>query len=73
MKKTGSIEAGVDKDIFLAVNQKVFNDDAVGMGVHIDVQKVDIGRENTKIRAEELSIAAQTHRKWQPSSCTEGI
>lgn len=66
MKKTGSIEAGIDKDIFLAVNQKIFNEDAVGMGVHIDVQKVDIGGivgENTKIRAEELSIAAQTHRK----------
>lgn len=66
MKKTGSIEAGIDKDIFLAVNQKIFNEDAVGMGVHIDVQKVDIGGivgENTRIRAEELSIAAQTHRK----------
>lgn len=66
MKKTGSIEAGIDKDIFLAVNQKIFNEDAVGMGVHIDVQKVDIDGivgENTKIRAEELSIAAQTHRK----------
>lgn len=66
MKKTGSIEAGIDKDIFLSVDQKTFNEDAVGMGVHIDVQKVDIGGivgENTKIRAEELSIAAQTHRK----------
>lgn len=66
MKKTGSIEAGIDKEIFLAVNQKKFNEDAVGIGVHIDVQKVDIGGivgENTKIRAEELSIAAQTHRK----------
>lgn len=66
MKKTGSIEAGIDKEIFLAVNQQKFNEDAVGMGVHIDVQKVDIGGivgENTKIRAEELSVAAQTHRK----------
>ncbi len=66
MKKTGCIEAGIDKDIFLSVNQKIFNEDAVGMGVSIDVQKVDISGtvgENTKITADELNIGAQTHRK----------
>lgn len=66
MKETGSIEVGIDKEVSLEVNQKLFSEDAVGMGVRIDVQKVDISGtvgENTKIKAEELSIGAQTHRK----------
>lgn len=66
MKTTGSIEAGVDKEISLTIQQKIFSEDAVGIGVTIDVQKVDISGtvgENTRIQAEELTIGAQTHRK----------
>ena len=66
MKKTGSIEPGMDKDISLEVNQEAFSEDAIGMGVHIDVQTVNISGtvgENTQIKAEDLSIGAQTHRK----------
>ncbi|MDP1784946.1 MAG: FapA family protein [Sulfuricurvum sp.] len=66
MKTTGSIEAGTDKEISLTVEQQIFSEDAVGIGVHIDVQKVDISGtvgENTRIQAEELNIGAQTHRK----------
>jgi hypothetical protein len=66
MKKTGSIDVGTDKQISLVLNQKVYREDAVGMGVNIDIQKVDITGtvgENTKIKADELRIGAQTHRK----------
>ena len=66
IKKTGSIDVGTDKQISLALNQRVYREDAVGMGVSIDVQKVDIigtVGENTKIKADELTIGAQTHRK----------
>lgn len=66
VKKTGFIEAGIDKEISLAVTQNTFNEDAVGMGMSIDIQKVNIDGivgENTKIKAEELTIGAQTHRK----------
>lgn len=66
LKKTGSIDVGGDKQIALELNQKVYREDAVGMGVRIDIQKVDIigtVGENTKIKADELTIGAQTHRK----------
>ncbi|MDP1785471.1 MAG: hypothetical protein Q8K81_08625, partial [Sulfuricurvum sp.] len=66
MKKTGSIEAGTDKEITLTVQQKNLGEDAIGIGVHIDVQTVDISGtvgENTKITACDLNIGAQTHKK----------
>lgn len=66
MKQTGSVDVGIDKKIALALNQKGYREDAVGMGVSIDIQKVDITGtvgENTKIKADELTIGAQTHRK----------
>ena len=66
MKKTGSVEVGRDKQIALALKQQVYREDAVGMGVNIDIQKVDIigtVGENTNIKADELTIGAQTHRK----------
>jgi len=66
IKKTGSVDVGSDKQISLALNQRVYREDAVGMGVSIDIHKVDIigtVGENTKIKADELTIGAQTHRK----------
>ena len=65
-KKTGSIETGIDKDISLIINQKKDLEDAIGTGINIDVQKLDVsgavGR-NAKIQACELKIDAQTHKK----------
>ncbi|HEX5623001.1 MAG TPA: hypothetical protein VFX57_01045, partial [Sulfuricurvum sp.] len=66
MKTTGSIEAGTDKDISLTIEQKNSSEDAVGIGVSIDVQTVDITGtvgENTKILAQDITIGAQTHKK----------
>lgn len=67
-KHTGSIEAGMDKDIHLTINQKEHSKDAVGTGVTIDVQKLDISGtvgNNAKIKACEVTIGAQTHKKSQ--------
>lgn len=64
--KTGSVVPGADKDITLTVEQRNAGEDAVGSGLRIDVQTVDISGtlgENTKIKACELSIDAQTHKK----------
>lgn len=67
-KQTGSIEAGLDKDIHLTINQKEHSKDAVGTGITIDVQKLDISGtvgNNAKIQACEVTIGAQTHKKSQ--------
>jgi hypothetical protein len=66
LKKTGSIETGWDKDVSLRINKKVDSEDAVGMGVNIDVQKLDMSGtvgSNAKIQACEVNIGAQTHKK----------
>ncbi len=68
LKKTGSIETGLDRDVSLKINRKVDNEDAVGMGVNIDVQKLDVSGTvggNSTIQAIEVNIGAQTHRKSQ--------
>lgn len=65
-KKTGSIETGWDKDVSLKINKKVDSEDAIGMGVNIDVQKLDVSGTvggNAKIQACEVNIGAQTHKK----------
>ncbi|MFZ2891332.1 MAG: flagellar assembly protein A [Sulfuricurvum sp.] len=65
-KKTGSIEAGTDKDISLKINQKIASEDSVGTGVYIDVQKLEVNGtvgSHAKIQACELHIGAQTHKK----------
>lgn len=67
-KKTGSIEAGIDKEISLKVKKKISNEDAIGTGVNIDVQKLDVSGtvgSNSKIQACELNIGSQTHKKSQ--------
>ncbi|MGE4472442.1 MAG: flagellar assembly protein A [Sulfuricurvum sp.] len=64
-KKTGSIEAGVDKEISLKIKKKVAVEDSIGTGVNIDVQKLDVSGTvggNAKIQACEVTIGAQTHR-----------
>jgi len=65
-KDTGSIEAGSDKDIHLKIDRKDKTKDAVGSGITIDVQTLDVQGtigSNTKIQACELTIGAQTHKK----------
>ena len=64
--KTGSIIPGTDKEISLTVEQKNAGEDAVGAGLKIDIQTVDISGtigENVNIKACELSVDAQTHKK----------
>lgn len=68
LKKTGSIETGLDKDVSLKINKKVDSEDAVGMGVNIDVLKLDVSGTvggNSKIQACEVNIGSQTHKKSQ--------
>ncbi|HEX5622844.1 MAG TPA: hypothetical protein VFX57_00255 [Sulfuricurvum sp.] len=65
-KNTGSIEAGLDKEIHVKIQQKDEDQDAVGSGVNIDVQKLDVKGtigSNTKIQACDVTIGAQTHKK----------
>jgi hypothetical protein len=66
LKQTGSIEAGMDKDISLTIKKNVSNEDSVGMGMNIDVQKLDVSGtvgSNSNIQACEVNIGAQTHKK----------
>lgn len=65
-KDTGSIETGSDKDIHVKINREDLTKDAVGSGITIDVQTLDVQGtigSNTKIQACELTIGAQTHKK----------
>lgn len=65
-KKTGSIETGLEKEISLKIKRKESNEDSIGSGVTIDVQKLDVSGTvggNSKIQACEVNIGAQTHRK----------
>lgn len=65
-KDTGSIEAGSDKDIHVKINHEDQTKDAVGSGVSIDVQTLDVQGSigsHTKIQACDVTIGAQTHKK----------
>lgn len=67
-KKTGSIETGLEKEISLKIKRKESNEDSIGSGVTIDVQKLDVSGTvggNAKIQACEVNIGAQTHRNSQ--------
>ncbi|OYZ56656.1 MAG: hypothetical protein B7Y17_06765, partial [Sulfuricurvum sp. 24-42-5] len=65
-KSTGSLEAGSEKEINIKIGAGEEGDDAVGSGVNIDVQTLDVKGtvgSNTKIQACEVTIGAQTHKK----------
>lgn len=67
-KNTGSIETGVDKDVSIKISKKVDDEDAVGTGINIDVQKLDVSGtigSNATIQAQEVNIGSQTHKKSQ--------
>lgn len=66
LKDTGSIETGSDKEIYIKINHQDNTRDAVGSGVNIDVQTLDVAGtigSNTKIQAQDVTIGAQTHKK----------
>lgn len=63
---TGSIETGSDKEIHVKIHDEDKSKDAVGSGVTIDVQTLDVTGtigSNTKIQACDVTIGAQTHKK----------
>lgn len=65
-KSTGSLEAGSEKEITIKIGAGEEGDDAVGSGVNIDVQTLDVKGtigSNTNIQACEVTIGAQTHKK----------
>ena len=65
-KSTGSLEAGSEKEINIKIGEGEEGDDAIGTGVNIDVQTLDVKGtvgSNTKIQACEVTIGAQTHKK----------
>ena len=65
-RDTGSIETGSDKEVHLKIDHKDQSKDAVGSGVNIDVQTLDVKGtigSNTKIQACDVTIGAQTHKK----------
>ena len=67
-KDTGSIETGSDKEIHVKINHEDDSKDAVGSGVNIDVQTLDVKGtigSNTKIQACDVTIGAQTHKRSQ--------
>lgn len=67
-KETGSIETGSDKEVSVRIKKNSSSEDAVGMGVNIDVQKLDVSGtvgSNAKIQACDVTIGAQTHKKSQ--------
>jgi len=66
-KKSAEIDSGdTDKEISVHIkHSKSHSEDAVGSGVHIDVQELNIDGNvgaNVQIETSELNIDAQTHR-----------
>ena len=65
-KSTGSIQTGEDKDVSVhIIHSKSENEDAIGSGVNIDVQKLSVDGSvgsNVHISTQELNIDAQTHK-----------
>lgn len=65
-KSTGSLEAGAEKEINIKIGSGEKDGDAIGTGVNIDVQTLDVKGtigSNTKIQACEVTIGAQTHKR----------
>lgn len=62
--REGMIETGMDKDVNLRFIGREYLEDTVGSGVNIDVKSVMVNGTvgtNTKIQANDVNIAAQTH------------
>ena len=64
-KKTGSIDAGVETEVKLHVNEKDTMKDAIGTGVEVEATEVKVeGNVGAAalIKAEEVRIGGQTHQ-----------
>ncbi|MGM0623343.1 MAG: flagellar assembly protein A [Campylobacterota bacterium] len=65
-KSTGSVEAGLDKDVKLNVADKGEYRDAVGVGMTVEAQEINIEgsiASSSLVRAQIVKIGGQTHQK----------
>jgi hypothetical protein len=65
MKTTGDIDVGEDSDIRVTIKEEDFMQDAVGPGVEIDTNEINIAgsvANNAKIKAVTVQIKGQTHQ-----------
>ena len=64
-KKTGSIDAGVETEVKLHINEKDFLKDAIGTGVEVEATEVKVeGNVGSSaiVRAEKVEVGGQTHQ-----------
>ena len=64
-KNTGSIEAGVDKDVKINVKESGEHIDAVGIGMTVEAQEVRIDgsiASSSKVKGQIVKIGGQTHQ-----------
>ncbi|WP_456451881.1 flagellar assembly protein A [Hydrogenimonas sp.] len=64
-KKTGSIDAGVETEVKLHINEKDSMKDAIGTGVEVEATEVKVEGNvgaSAVVMAEEVSIGGQTHQ-----------
>ncbi|WP_457597475.1 flagellar assembly protein A [Hydrogenimonas sp.] len=64
-KKTGSIDAGVETEVKLHINEKDVLKDAIGTGVEVEATEVKVEGNvgaSAIVRAEEVYIGGQTHQ-----------
>ncbi len=64
-KKTGSIDAGVETEVKLHINESDHMKDAIGTGVEVEATEVKVEGNvgaSAIVRAEEVSIGGQTHQ-----------
>jgi len=64
-KKTGSIEAGIDKDVKINVKDQGEYRDAVGIGMSVEAQEVRIEGSiaaSAKVKGQIVKIGGQTHQ-----------
>ncbi|BBG65795.1 hypothetical protein NNO_1092 [Hydrogenimonas sp.] len=64
-KKTGSIDAGVETEVKLHINESDFMKDAIGTGVEVEATEVKVEGNvgaSAVVTAEEVVIGGQTHQ-----------
>ncbi|MDD5157156.1 flagellar assembly protein A [Sulfurimonas sp.] len=64
-KTTGSIVSGLDSDIALNVKESDFEKDAIGEGMEVEVNQIDVEGNigaRVKVRARRATINGQTHK-----------
>lgn len=64
-KTTGSIVSGLDSDISLNVKESSSEEDAIGEGMEVEVNQIDIEGNvgaRAKVRARRATVSGQTHK-----------